>query len=325
MELSSPTIHAASRRRICRQIREVWVSELPHYVIRADRGRVDVWTCYQIQFDGMRRFGWQDTLVREMKTALAGLVLADGEALTGTYSSSVAARCDVENRLFTNPGAIFPVATTAIRWERGGTPPPTPERLASVDGHVHHYRYEPTRAWRLWLPATPLARWTRVPRRLAHDGSARPMWLAVREALLRGAVEVLHPPIEEGTRFGVRIEVHAPARGPRSAPAISEALIDGALCALHAGAPAAVAGQIAQALRAKLPGVDPDGLLRLVRQSDAVFAGSPFNMSAASVQLSPCDEFCDAGEVSIRQDPSTAVVTTSGEVFTLRRADDRPA
>ena len=104
--------------------------------------------------------------------------------------------------------------------------------LASVDGHVHYYRYEPTRAWRLWLPATPLARWTRVPRRLAHDGSARPMWLAMREALLRGAVEVLHPPVEEGTRFGVRIEVHAAARGPRSASAISEALIDGALCAL---------------------------------------------------------------------------------------------
>jgi len=297
------------------------MSELPPYVIRSDRGRVDVWTCYQIQFDGMRRFSWQDMLVREIKTALAGLVLADGEALTGTYSSSDSARCDVENRLFTNPGTIFSRSTAAIRWERGSAPPPAPEQLASVDGHVHHYRYEPTRIWRRWLPDTPLARWTRVPRRLAHDGSARPMWLAVREALLHGAVEVLHPTVAEGTRFGVRIEVHAPARGPRSAPAISEALIDGALCALHAGAPIAVAGQITSVLAAKLPGVDAAGLLRLVRETDAVFAGSPFNLSAAGIQLSPCDEFCDAGEVTISRDPSAAVVTTSGELFALRRGD----
>jgi hypothetical protein len=298
------------------------LSELPPYVMRADHDCVEVWTCYQIQFGGMRRFAWQDTLVREMKTALAGQVLADGEALTGTYSSSDTARCDVENRLFTNPGAIFPVATTAIRWERGGAPPPAPEQLASVDGHVHHYRYEPTRAWRRWLPATPLARWTRVPRPLAHDGSARPMWLALREALLRGAVDVLHPPVEAGTRFGVRIDVHAPARGPRSAPAISEALIDGALCALHAGAPDAVAGPIATALAGKLPGTDPDVLGRLVQETYAVFDGSPFNISAAGVQLSPCDEYCDAGEVTITRDPSSAVVSTSGELFTLRPAAD---
>ena len=130
--------------------------------MRADHGSVEVWACYQIQFGGMRRFGWQDTLVREMKAALADLVLADGEALTGTYSSSDAARCDVENRLFTNPGTIFPITTTAIRWERGGPPPPAPEQLASVDGHVHHYRYEPTRAWLRWLPGTPLARQPRT-------------------------------------------------------------------------------------------------------------------------------------------------------------------
>ena len=44
------------------------MSELPPYVMRADHGCVEVWACYQIQFGEMRRFAWQDTLVREMKT-----------------------------------------------------------------------------------------------------------------------------------------------------------------------------------------------------------------------------------------------------------------
>lgn len=172
------------------------------YVIRADHGCVEVWTCYQIQFGGMRRFGWQDVLVRDLKAALSGLVLADGEALTGMYSRADGARCDVENRLFTNPGAVFPTNTTAIRWEHGGDVPAPPAQLASIDGSGHYYRYEPSRAFRCWVAAAPLARWTGIPRRLADDGSARPMWLAVRKALLRGEVKVLHPPLREGTRFG---------------------------------------------------------------------------------------------------------------------------
>lgn len=119
--------------------------------------------------------------------------------------------------------------------------------------------------------------------------------------------------------------MNAPARGPRCAPAISEALIDGALSALHAGAPAATAGQVADALAAKLPGTGRDELLRLAQEADAAFTGAPFKISGAEVQLSPCDEYCDAGEVSIRRDPTAVVMTTSGEVFTLRRAEERQA
>src|SRR5438132_257653 len=122
-----------------------------------------------------------------------------------------------------------------FRWERGLDVPP-PQPLAAAGG-VHYYRYSPGAGFRVWQCHTTLARWSGVPRLLAHDGSARPMWLSLREALLNGTVEVLQPPLEEMTRFGLRVEVRAPARGPRSAPAVSEALVDGVLCALHAGAP----------------------------------------------------------------------------------------
>lgn len=295
--------------------------ESARYVLKAGEGCVEVWAGYQIQFAGMRRFTWQDEVVSELKTALTTVTLGAGEALSGVYASTEGARCDAENRLFTNPGAsTFPSGTAAIRWERGTVVPPPPQPLAG-EGGVHYYRYSPGSGFRVWQPDQTLARWSGVVRRLAHDGSARPMWLALREALLVGAVGVLHPPIGESTRFGLRIAVRAPARGPKSAPAVSEALVDGALCALHAGAPASAAAAVAAALAPKLPGVDPGRLIDLVTDRQAVLPGSPFKLSAAgSVQLSPSDELCDAGEVSIVRDPSVAVIETRGEVFTLTRS-----
>ncbi len=290
------------------------------YVVVAGEGCVEVWAGYQIQFPGMRRYPWQDDLVGELKVALAAMPLASGEVLSGIYSSNDGSLCDAENRLFTNPGAAtFPTATTAIRWERGIDLPPAPRPVAAA-GAIHYYRYTRSIGFRVWQRDTTLARWSAVPRRIADDGSARPMWLALRAALVSGAVEVLHPPVDETTRFGLRIEVHAPARGPRSAPAVSEALVDGALCAMHAGAAAKDAAAVAAALATKLPGSDPSRLVELVTRRSVVLPGSPFTVMRAGVQLSPCDERCDAGEVTITRDASLAVIETSGELFTLRRA-----
>jgi hypothetical protein len=294
------------------------VSDSARYVVAADEGCVQVWAGYQIQFQGERRYPWQDELVRELKVALAAMRLAPGDPLSGIYASSGGALCDVENRLFTNPGAAtFPAATMAIRWERGFDVPPAPRPMAAL----HYYRYCPDTGFRVWQRDRTLARWSAVPRRIADDGSARPMWLALRTALLNGAVDVLQPPVDTSTRFGLRIEVRAPARGPRSAPAVSEALVDGALCALHAGAAEKDATAVATALATKLPGVDPAALVELVTQRPVVLPGSPFRAVGSGVQLSPCDERCDAGEVSITRDFSLGVVETSGELFTLRRCE----
>lgn len=295
----------------------------PPYLFEVAPRRVEVWAGYQIQFDGMRRFAWQNELVRQLKAALALMSLGDGEGLSGFYACTVPTRCDAENRLFTNPGAAtFPAATTAIRWERATEVPPPPSAITPLDA-LHYYRYAPTTSFELWQPATVLVRWRDVRRNLPHDGSARPTWLALRQALVAGTVDILGAPLPMGRPFGIRLEVRAPARGPRSAPAISEALVDGVLCALHEGVATTEAGPVAQALHARLGTTPLDHLTTLVAQRAAILPGSPFKISPTGVQLSPLDEYCDAGEVTIRRDSTVTVPHLNGELFTLVQAPQR--
>jgi hypothetical protein len=84
----------------------------------------------------MRRFSWQDEMAAELKVALASLSLRTGECLAGTYMTTDPAKCDVENRLFTNPGASsFPKGVTSTRFERGlGELPDPPVAIAPFAG-----------------------------------------------------------------------------------------------------------------------------------------------------------------------------------------------
>jgi hypothetical protein len=86
-----------------------------------------------LQFAGQRRFGWQDEMAAELRDALAGLTVCPGDVLFGMYLSTSESRCDVENRLFTNPGtSVFPKAVRSIRFERGlGRPPELPTAPAA--------------------------------------------------------------------------------------------------------------------------------------------------------------------------------------------------
>jgi hypothetical protein len=289
------------------------------YLLQASSAAVEVWSVYQIQFDGMRRHDWQAGLVGELKAALSGLAARSNQALTGTYATSLPGRCDAENRLFTNPGtATFPPGTLAIRWERGTIPPPSPEPMADLGAGVHYYRYAVEPGFQVWAPDREVASWADVPRAIADDGSARPMWLALRSALVDGFVTLPAESVPEGSRFGLSLTLRAPMRGPRSAPALSEAIVDGVLCALHAGAPDADSDRLSELLAARLPTVPREGLSELVRERPAVFGGSPFLLGGRRIQLSPCDEFCDAGEVVIQPDPAVSTVHVSGRAFTLR-------
>ena len=137
----------------------------PPYVVKSSDRVVEVWSTYQIQFSGMRRFSWQDQLVGDMRSALAGMHLEPDEALSGVYSVSEPVRCDIENRLFTNPGtSTFPRGTTSIRWERGPEMPPPPDGLAEVVG------LRPRRGRRRADSSCLEVR----PRRAARERSSRP-------------------------------------------------------------------------------------------------------------------------------------------------------
>src|SRR5712671_4075163 len=74
-------------------------------------------------------------------------------------------------------------------------------------------RWQPNCGMQWWEPAVLLARWHRVTRRVADDGSCRPVWLAMKQAAAAGQVEVLGPAPGDAVPFGLRITVHATARG----------------------------------------------------------------------------------------------------------------
>lgn len=296
------------------------------YHVRASghaSGPVEAWSGYPLQFAGQRRFGWQDEMAAELRDALAGLAVSPGDVLSGTYLSTGESRCDVENRLFTNPGtSVFPMAVRSIRFERGlGQPPEPPTPVSRVDGQLHYYRYCLGGMWQSWEPAVLLARWHRVTRRVADDGSCRPVWLAMKQAAAAGQVEILGPALDDAVPFGLRITVHATTRGPRRAVAISESLVDGIIAAFHAGASPADAAAAATALAPRLPGTTETeiAVLAVMHSPGPLFAASPFVIKGSYAQISPCDDRCQAGQVTIGPAAEGPFMQISGELFSLGR------
>ncbi len=204
-------------------------------------------------------------------SALVGWVagLAEGDVLAGEYLSTDKSPCDVENRLYTNPGASsFPKDVSSIRFERGpGEPPDPPIPVTRVNGHLYYYRYHLGGTWQWREPGVTLARWHRVTRRLPDDGSCRPVWLAMKQAAAAGQIEVLGSAPGDAQPFGIRIVVHATPRGPRRVAAISESVIDGTIAAFHAGTSTSAAASVAAALAPHLPGVDPASIETLAAMS----------------------------------------------------------
>lgn len=284
---------------------------------------VEMWSGYPLQFGGQRRFGWQDQMAADLQAALAGLAASPGDVLSGTYLSTDTSRCDVENRLFTNSGtSVFPNTVRSIRFERGlGPPPEPPAPVGRVGGPLHYYRYCLGGTWQWWEPAALLARWHRVTHRVADDGSCRPVWLAMKLAAAAGQVEVLGPAPDDTTPFGVRIIVHATSRGPRQAVTVSESLVDGTIAAFHVGVSADDAAAAAAALAPRLLGMRKTEIAALAAMSSPgpLFAASPFVIKGSYVQINPCDERCQVGQVTVRPDAQGQFAQISGELFTLRR------
>jgi hypothetical protein len=294
----------------------------PYYVSRPTRDSrwVELWAGYQLQFAGQRRQPWQEDLAVDLAAAIGALALTPEEPLAGEYATTDTHQCDVENRLFTNPGTKVTGQPQAIMFERSPEPPPAPPvPIALMDRHLHHYRYRPSDRWHWWEPDELLARWNRFPRHLADDGSALPTWLAMRLAAAQGGITVRAPEFVAGTVFGLRVVVHATPAGPRSAAAVSEPLIDGVVSAFHGrDVRPEVVTVLADRVTAKAPWVSHREVEEFVKTDGP---GPLFTPSALtrSGGFSPADELCYAGAVTIRRDARGPVPEISGELFTLRR------
>lgn len=292
---------------------------MPTYVVVSSEDQVQVWSGYQLQFKGMRRHSWQEDLAQELHSALGRLPIPAGAALSGMYVTTDPRVCDVQNRLFTNPLDAMPRGVLGVRFERGlGPLPEPPEPVQLVGDHLHYYRYSPGRPWESWQQGEVVAQWERARRRVSDDGSARPTWLALRQAIAESRVSLSGVELGPQDVFGVRIVVHATVRGPSNAIEISERTVDGAIAAFHADA---ASPGVIEALTRKLPLTKPSDVVTALAQSAGpLFATPAIRVTGKSVQISPADERCQVGEVSIYpRDAHGVVPELSGELFALRR------
>ena len=159
--------------------------------------------------------------------------------------------------------------------------------------------------WTVWEPDRTLARWTRVPRRLAvGSDTARPVWFALREANARRVVSVSRDcTLEADAKFG----------------------IDRAIAAFHDDR---LSDELVAAMLPKLPSVTVLQLRQaLGRVAGPVFPTPAVTISASgAVRINPDDERCWVGEYAVRQNDSTSQwPEVSGELFTIRPATNAAA
>lgn len=292
--------------------------------IRANGTVVEVWAGYRIQFEGMERHPWQKELKVELKQALSRVSISAGTPLSGYYDTTDPRSSDAENSLFTNALESMPRGVAMLRFERGPSAPPTaPVTVDLIGGHLHYYRYQVGGQWTTWQPDRTIAQWSRVPRRLPDDGSARPVWFALRDANAAGLITPVDQSLAAHATFGLRLTVHATNRGPRDAIRYSEKLVDGAIAAFHDDR---CSDALVALLAPKLPKITEADLRRaLEKPAGPLFSTPAILTNGGYLQISPDDERCIIGDVRIIKDSDGPCPELSGELFTVRPRDPATA
>lgn len=234
-----------------------------------------------------------------------------------TTTALIPSFSDTENSLFTNLLEAMPRNVRFLRFEQGPSRPPAPPMpVELIDGHMHYYRYQVGGQWTTWEADRILARWSRLPRRVAGDGSARPAWFALREGAARGRIEVTGERLDQNATFGLSVTIHATRNGPRNAITNSESTIDGSIAAFHNDD---FSEELAAALADKLPGITAGELRAALKASGGtLFAAPAIRVNSGFVQISPADELCRVGELRIFNDSNGRWPELSGEIFTIR-------
>jgi hypothetical protein len=287
------------------------------FAIRPADAMLEVWTGYHIQYDREERYEWQKDLKRELKEVLEGWAILPHTTFFGYYDTTDPTISDTENSLFTNLQKSMPTGITGLRFEHGNASPPSPPvPIDLIGGHLHYYRYALDGQSSRWKADQTLARWSRVPRRLPLDGSARPAWYAMRDANLQGSISLIETVLDPLAQFGIRLIVHASRFGPRSAVACTEELIDGTIAAFHNDR---YSDQLFSELAPRFARVAPNELRRaLDNPPGPLFMTPAIRTTPSGIQISPDDERCRLGELRIRQDSTGPWSELSGELFSIR-------
>jgi hypothetical protein len=292
---------------------------LNHFAIRATDTVVELWSGYRIQFGGMERHAFQKDAKTQLKAALTQLLITPNSAFSGYYDSTDPQPADTENSLFTNLLEAMPTGVRFLRFEQGPSRPPQPPTPVDLIGnHLYYYRYQEGGHWITWETDRILARWSRLPRRVPSDGSARPAWFALRQAHAQGRVALTGEQLDPHTNFGLRLIIHATSSGPRNAISNSESVVDGTIAAFHNDQ---YSDSVFSALTLKLANVPLEELRRALNSPVGPLFDTPaIREKAGYLQISPADEFCRAGELVIRDDSRGRWPELSGELFTIRPA-----
>ena len=290
---------------------------MDYFDIRATETTVELWSGCRIQFGGMERHPFQLGAKAELKAALAKLAITPKTAFSGYYDSTDPRPADTENSLFTNLLEAMPKNVRFLRFEQGSSRPPEPSMPIDLLGdHLHYYRYQAGGQWTTWEADQTLARWSRIPRRVPGDGSARPAWFAMREANAEGLIELTGERLDPDATFGVRITIHATRNGPSNAISNSESIVDGTIAAFHNddhsdGLHAALTPKLRNITAAELRDA-------LESQAGPLFDTPAILTNGSFVQISPADERCRLGELQICNDSNSRWPELSGEIFTIR-------
>lgn len=204
-----------------------------HVVAALVPGTVEAWSTTRLLFEPS---GWLVDLRAELREAVRSLTdtAGPGHRLSATYTSLDQTHVDAENVLFYNVGTGCFGRPSVVGIHRRFAAPPPPPMALDGDG-FHHHRYSVGAGVHsgAWTTRAVVARWDTGPLSASTTlASAAPIWAAVRAAV-RAAPPAGILRLGPTEAFGIEVAVMAPDATRRSLPALTKALLDGCIAALH--------------------------------------------------------------------------------------------
>ncbi len=277
------------------------------YVLRAAPDVVELWSTVRLPYEPR---DWLLEMRNDLRRALRDSTSRSGGHLHAVYSAADdGAFVDTENVLLYNvgSGALRPLMTRSVTFERGYEMPPPPPDSRLADGAALHYqRYCEARgdAFEFWRPGRQMASFTGVPVDSIHDKPG-PVWKAIRDFAAVPTETSCTP-----AQFVLKLQL-TDTRKDRPATSLVDIVkptLDGIISAYHS-----LEGSdgVVEAQRLEEAGLGSRETLRkqlLDRRWAALGATRVVRPSTAAerVRWYPADDFCAAAHITLDADSCVA-------------------